>query len=168
MPGRFKPGIVVSYDKNMKIITTHGDILAPIDLKDSEVLTLELSDGSVVRGFILDDYIERRGIVDGYYIYDIRHSDDTLDLATIESKVVVNRECSILLEDPIKAIESGDYLEIVDWKYSDIETAIYETLNEKFGDIEENRIEEFLSQEWSRRAQFKETVAEFKRWITNN
>lgn len=56
MPGRFKPGIVVSYDKNMKIIPTHGDILAPIDLEDSEVLTLGLSDGSVVRGLRLDDY----------------------------------------------------------------------------------------------------------------
>lgn len=131
--------------------------ICTIDMSEMTVLSLDLRDGNTVSGIIIDSTVDD-AIADGSYIYDIRHSDDTLNLATIEKEVIVNKECSILLEEPLEAVENGDCLEIADWGYSDIETAMSERLA--------NIIGEFISYGWSRRTwKFKDIADEFRQWF---
>lgn len=135
---------------------------------EPEFLMLELSNGDTVRGIVIEERIDRKNDTGGKYIYDIRHADDTEELATIEQIVRVNRECSIALDSPIEEVDCGGYLEIEDWSYEDWEEAAYNVLSEQFEDALSHKIQEFISNYWENMESFERNIETFKQFIGND
>ena len=135
---------------------------------EPEFLMLELSNGETVRGIVIEERIDRKNDTGGKYIYDIRHADDTEELATIEQIVRVNRECSIALDSPIEEVDCGGYLEIEDWSYEDWEEAAYNVLSEQFEDTPSHKIQEFISNYWENMESFERNIETFKQFIGND
>ena len=135
---------------------------------EPEFLMLELSNGETVRGIVIEERIDRKNDTGGKYIYDIRHADDTEELATIEQIVRVNRECSIALDSPIEEVDCGGYLEIEDWSYEDWEEAAYNVLSEQFKDAPSHKIQEFISNYWENMESFERNIETFKQFIGND
>lgn len=135
---------------------------------EPEFLMLELSNGETVRGIVIEERIDRKNDTGGKYIYDIRHADDTEELATIEQIVRVNRECSIALDSPIEEVDGGGYLEIEDWSYEDWEEAAYNVLSEQFEDAPSNKIQEFISNYWENMESFERNIETFKQFMGND
>lgn len=135
---------------------------------EPEFLMLELSNGETVRGIVIEDRIDLKNDTGGKYIYDIRHADDTEELATIEQIVRVNRECSIALDSPIEEVDCGGYLEIEDWSYEDWEEAAYNVLSEQFEDAHSHKIQEFISNYWENMESFERNIETFKQFIGND
>lgn len=135
---------------------------------EPEFLMLELSNGETVRGIVIEERIDRKNDTGGKYIYDIRHTDDTEELATIEQIVRVNRECSIALDSPIEEVDCGGYLEIEDWSYEDWEEAACNVLSEQFEDAPSHKIQEFISNYWENMESFDRNIETFKQFIGND
>lgn len=135
---------------------------------EPEFLMLELSNGETVRGIVIEERIDRKNDTGGKYIYDIRHADDTEELATIEQIVRVNRECSIALDSPIEEVDCGGYLEIEDWSYEDWEEAAYNVLSEQFEDAPPHKIQEFISDYWENMESFEKNIETFKQFMGND
>lgn len=135
---------------------------------EPEFLMLELSNGETVRGIVIEERIDRKNDTGGKYIYDIRHADDTEELATIEQIVRVNRECSIALDSPIEEIDCGGHLEIEDWSYEDWEGAAYNALSEQFEDAPSHKIQEFISNYWENMESFERNIETFKQFMGND
>ena len=135
---------------------------------EPEFLMLELSNGETVRGIVIEERIDRKNDTGGKYIYDIRHADDTEELATIEQIVRVNRECSIALDSPIEEVDCGGYLEIEDWSYEDWEEAAYNVLSEQFEDAPYHKIQEFISDYWENMESFEKNIETFKQFMGND
>ncbi len=135
---------------------------------EPQFLMLELSNGDVVRGIVIDERIDHKHDTLGRYIYDVRHSDDTEELATLENIVHVNRECSIALDAPIEEIDGGGYLEIVDWSYEDWEDAAYTVLSEQFEDVSLHKIQEFISNYWENLESFERNIETFRQFMGND
>lgn len=128
---------------------------------EPEFLMLELANGDTIRGIIIEERVDHKRDTLGRYIYDIRHSDDSESLATIEQSVIVNRQCSIVVEKPIDEIENGLYVDIVDWGYEDWEEAAYNVLSEAFTMATSEMIQEFISQYWENLESFEANIATF-------
>ena len=135
---------------------------------EPEFLMLELSNGETVRGIVVEERIDRKNDTGGKYIYDIRHADDTEELATIEQIVRVNRECSIALDSPIEEVDCGGYLEIEDWSYEDWEEAASNVLSEQFEDAPSNKIQEFIANYWENMESFERNIETFKQFMGND
>ena len=143
---------------------TLGRLVSSLDFEPS-FLMLELANGTVVRGIVIDECIDHKRDTFGRYIYDIRHADDTDALSTLENIVRVNRECTIAVEQPIEELENGPYLEIVDWSYEDWEEAAENVLLEEVDLAATADIQTFISDYWENLETFEKNIATFKQWI---
>lgn len=155
-------------DKLIEIVNrlgpmTLGRLASSLEF-EPRFLMLKFPNDSIVRGIIIDDRIDRQRDTLGRYIYDIRHSDDTLDLATLENHVIVNRECSIAVEKPIEELENGEYLEIIDWSYETWEEAAENALLETVKEASLEDIHEFISDFWENLETFEKNINTFKHW----
>lgn len=132
---------------------------------EPQFLMLELSNGDVIRGIVIDERIDHKRDTFGRYIYDIRHSDDTMDLSTLENIVSVNRECTIAVDKPIEELENGQYLDIVDWSYESWEEAAENALLEAVDLATIADIQMFISDYWENLETFERNITTFKQWI---
>ena len=132
---------------------------------EPQFLMLELSNGDVIRGIVIDEHIDHKRDTFGRYIYDVRHSDDTDALATLENIVRVNRECTIAVDKPIEELENGEYLEIVDWSHESWEEAAENVLLEEVDLAATADIQTFISDYWENLETFERNIATFKQWI---
>lgn len=134
---------------------------------EPEFLNLELFDGTSIRGMVIDQRIDKTNDTMGYHIYDIRQSDDTLELASLEKNVLVNWECSIAFEKPIAAIENGNHLSIEDYVYESWEDAATNVLEEKYEDRPEIReqIPVFVCDYWENLEFFSVNIERFNQYL---
>lgn len=134
---------------------------------EPEFLNLELFDGTSIRGMVIDQRIDKTNDTMGYHIYDIRQSDDTLELASLEKNVLANWECSIAFEKPIEAIENGNHLSIEDYVYESWEDAATNVLEEKYGDRPEIReqIPVFVCDYWENLEFFSVNIERFNQYL---
>lgn len=73
-----------------------------------------------ISGILIDERLDPATVPNGFYCYDLRHSeDDWSEPIAIERGVLVNFMGRFLVDTPLPINDRYDYMEVVDYCYSD-------------------------------------------------
>ena len=87
--------------------------------------TFETIEINGLQALFTNSRIDRNSLPEGIYAYDIRHSDDGDEFATIQKKVIVNHAGTIITKEEIP-MTCGDYTPVEDYNFTGEETTFQE------------------------------------------
>lgn len=87
--------------------------------------TFETIEINGLQALFTNSRIDRNSLPERIYAYDIRHSDDGDEFATIQKKVIVNHAGTIITKEEIP-MTCGDYTPVEDYNFTGEETTFQE------------------------------------------
>lgn len=78
-------------------------------IQEAQIMVIAPDCKTEVRGYFTNARVDPATVPDGWFRYDIRHSDSSGCLSTIEPRVIVNHAGTFLSQKPVKLNKRGYY-----------------------------------------------------------